>query len=102
MGEKRRVSWVGQRRARMERLLENWPDGDAKDTTFYQWLMTQVDRDDVVGKLARDVRDDPYVRRGDMWYDFWGGEAFGGTETPEALAAVRATMEAWEDREAAK
>jgi uncharacterized protein YozE (UPF0346 family) len=27
--------------------------------TFYQWLQQQVDRDDQVGDLAKDVRRDP-------------------------------------------
>ena len=38
---------------------------------FYQWLMRQIDRQDPVGELARDIRAGRGIPDGDTWLHHW-------------------------------
>lgn len=57
--------------------------------TFYEWLLTQVDREDPVGDLAMDAREDDSFPDGDEDGSTYVEHLKSATASPEALQALK-------------
>lgn len=57
--------------------------------TFYEWLLTQLDRQDPVGDLARDAKEDDTFPDGDEDGSTYVEHLKSETACPEALQALK-------------
>lgn len=63
--------------------------------SFYEWLMEQTSRDDVVGDLARDAQRDPNAIKGWSNYQKWHDHV--GVRSHHNRAVMEALQEAWQE-----
>lgn len=59
---------------------------------FYRWLMTQRDRQDDVGELARDVKAGGGLPSGDAWMHHWMGNE---TDEDDLIQRWRVAWAEW-------